>query len=125
MNALSIAFRTLLREWKSGELGVLILAITVAVSALTGVGFLVDRIGVAIDNQAGEVLAADDLLIDMLREDGANRFQQFNFFVADWFGLESDGWFHSDEGEDLQEMVLHHVANGSGFFVITAAATYS
>jgi putative ABC transport system permease protein len=62
MNALSIAFRTLLREWKSGELGVLILAITVAVSALTGVGFLVDRIGVAIDNQAGEVLAADVVL---------------------------------------------------------------
>ena len=51
--------RTLLREWKSGELGVLVLAITVAVAALTGVGFLVDRIGIAVDNQAGEVLAAD------------------------------------------------------------------
>jgi putative ABC transport system permease protein len=51
--------RTLLREWKSGELGVLVLAITVAVAALTGVGFLVDRIGAAVDNQAGEVLAAD------------------------------------------------------------------
>src|SRR4051812_32508454 len=49
----------LLREWKSGELGVLVLAITVAVAALTGVGFLVDRIGIAVDNQAGEVLAAD------------------------------------------------------------------
>jgi putative ABC transport system permease protein len=59
MNALSLAMRTLLREWKSGELGVLVLAITVAVAALTGVGFLVDRIGIAVDNQAGEVLAAD------------------------------------------------------------------
>lgn len=59
MNALAIALRTLLREWKSGELGVLVLAITVAVAALTGVGFLVDRIGIAVDNQAGEVLAAD------------------------------------------------------------------
>src|SRR5262245_28065242 len=49
----------LAREWKSGELGVLVLAITVAVAALTGVGFLVDRIGLAVDNQAGEVLAAD------------------------------------------------------------------
>ncbi len=52
----------LMREWKSGELGVLVLAITVAVSALTGVGFLVDRIGIAVDNQAGEVLAADVVL---------------------------------------------------------------
>jgi putative ABC transport system permease protein len=62
MNALGIALRTLLREWKSGELGVLLLAITVAVAALTGVGFLVDRIGIAVDNQAGEVLAADLVL---------------------------------------------------------------
>jgi putative ABC transport system permease protein len=38
---------------------VLVLAITVAVAALTGVGFLVNRIGIAVDNQAGEVLAAD------------------------------------------------------------------
>ena len=37
----------------------LVLAITVAVAALTGVGFLVNRIGIAVDNQAGEVLAAD------------------------------------------------------------------
>ena len=59
MRAVTLALRTLLREWKSGELGVLVLAITVAVAALTGVGFLVDRIGIAVDNQAGEVLAAD------------------------------------------------------------------
>jgi putative ABC transport system permease protein len=62
MNALRLALRTLLREWRSGELGVLVLAITVAVAALTGVGFLVDRIGIAVDNQAGEVLAADLVL---------------------------------------------------------------
>ena len=62
MNAFAIALRTLMREWKSGELGVLVLAITVAVAALTGVGFLVDRISIAVDNQAGEVLAADLVL---------------------------------------------------------------
>jgi putative ABC transport system permease protein len=62
MRALGLAFRTLLRDWKSGELGVLLLAITVAVAALTGVGFLVDRISIAVDNQAGEVLAADLVL---------------------------------------------------------------
>ena len=59
VRALTIALRMLVREWKSGELGVLVLAITVAVAALTGVGFLVDRISAAVDNQAGEVLAAD------------------------------------------------------------------
>ena len=59
MRALTIALRTLIREWRSGDLGVLLLAITVAVAALTGVGFLVDRISKAVDDQAGEVLAAD------------------------------------------------------------------
>jgi putative ABC transport system permease protein len=54
-----MALRMLGREWRSGELGVLLLAVTVAVAALTGVGFLVERIGVAIDLQASEVLAAD------------------------------------------------------------------
>ena len=62
MKALALAMRTLMREWRSGELGVLVLAITVSVAALTGVGFLVDRISLAVDNQAGEVLAADLVL---------------------------------------------------------------
>lgn len=59
MRALRMALRSLAREWKSGELGVLLLALSVAVAALTGVGFLVDRIGLAVDAQANEVLAAD------------------------------------------------------------------
>jgi putative ABC transport system permease protein len=49
----------LVREWRSGELGVLMLALTVAVAALTGVGFLVSRISTAVASQASEVLAAD------------------------------------------------------------------
>src|SRR5207237_936863 len=47
------------REWRSGELGVLLLALTVAVAALTGVGFLVSRISAAVALQASAVLAAD------------------------------------------------------------------
>ncbi|HVY82227.1 MAG TPA: FtsX-like permease family protein, partial [Steroidobacteraceae bacterium] len=57
--ALAFALRTLAREWRSGELGVLLLALTVAVAALTGVGFLVGRVATAVDLQAAEVLAAD------------------------------------------------------------------
>jgi putative ABC transport system permease protein len=57
--ALALALRTLGREWRSGELGVLLMALTIAVAALTGVGFLVGRVGAAVDLQASEVLAAD------------------------------------------------------------------
>src|SRR5215469_955373 len=52
MKALALALRTLAREWRSGELGVLL-------RALTGVGFLVGRISAAVALQASSVLAAD------------------------------------------------------------------
>ena len=45
MRLLLMALRSLRREWRSGELAVLWLSLVVAVAALTGVGFLVDRIG--------------------------------------------------------------------------------
>src|SRR3982074_3273447 len=59
VKALRLALRALAREWRSGELGVLLLALTVAVAALTGVGFLVSRISAAVALQASAVLAAD------------------------------------------------------------------
>src|SRR3569833_249012 len=58
-SVLSLSMRMLGREWRSGELGVLLLALTIAVAALTGVGFLVSRISIAVAMQASEVLAAD------------------------------------------------------------------
>ena len=59
MKALRLAMLALLRDGKSGELRVLLLALLVAVSALTAVGFFTSRISRAVDQQAGEVLAAD------------------------------------------------------------------
>jgi putative ABC transport system permease protein len=59
IRALPLGLRMLAREWRSGELGVLLLALIVAVGALTGVGFLVSRISTAVASQAIEVLAAD------------------------------------------------------------------
>ena len=59
MKALRLALLALLRDGKSGELRVLMLALLVAVSALTAVGFFTSRVSLAVDQQAGEVLAAD------------------------------------------------------------------
>lgn len=59
MRSLILALRALRREWRSGELAVLWLSLCTAVAALSGVGFLVDRIGRAVTLQASEVLAAD------------------------------------------------------------------
>ena len=59
MKALRFALLALSRDWRSGELAVLLAALLVAVTALTGVGFFTDRIGQAVDQRAAEVLAAD------------------------------------------------------------------
>src|SRR6185312_5587220 len=59
MRLIALALRSFVREWRSGELGVLLLALTTAVAALTGVGFLVGRIDTAVREQATQVLAAD------------------------------------------------------------------
>jgi putative ABC transport system permease protein len=71
VTALTFALRNLLRDLKSGELAVLLLALLVAVASLTAVGFFTDRIGRAVNQQAGEVLAAD-LRLESAREISAD-----------------------------------------------------
>jgi putative ABC transport system permease protein len=51
--------RNLWRDLKSGELSVLVLALSVAVLSLTAVGFFTSRISQGVRAQASEVLAAD------------------------------------------------------------------
>ena len=59
MKALALAWRLLLRDWKSGELTVLGVALIIAVTSLTAVAFLTDRVGHAVELRAAESLAAD------------------------------------------------------------------
>lgn len=59
MKAVLYALRGFARELRSGEVLVLLAAVSLAVAALTAVGFLTDRIGKAVARQANEVLAAD------------------------------------------------------------------
>ena len=59
MQVLRFALRNLWRDFKSGELSVLLLALTVAVLSLTAVGFFTSRISQGVRAQAAEVLAAD------------------------------------------------------------------
>ena len=78
-SALTLGFRTLAREWRSGDLAVLFLALFVAVAALTGVGFLADRIEQAMRLQSSEVLAADlrlqspDVIADSYAQEARRR----------------------------------------------------
>ena len=62
MSRLRFALRMFRRDWRNGELRLLALALTLAVAAVTAVGFFTSRVQQAMTLQAGEVLAADLLL---------------------------------------------------------------
>lgn len=55
----SLAGRLLARDWRSGEVVILFAALTVSVAAMSAVTFFTDRVGRAVEQQAGEALAAD------------------------------------------------------------------
>jgi len=62
MNRIVFSLRYLLRDWRSGELRIIALALVIAVASLTTVGFFTDRIEQAMEIQATELLAADLVL---------------------------------------------------------------
>ena len=62
MNPLTLALRQLRREWRSGELAVLIAALVIAVGALSSVSFATDRVRQSVERRASESLAADVVL---------------------------------------------------------------
>lgn len=95
MKALRLALLALIRDAKSGELGVLALALLVAVSALTAVGFFTSRVSRAVDQQAGEVLAAD------LRVRAANPVDR------EYFTLAADRGLATAELATFPSVVLH------------------
>lgn len=67
MHSGRLALRGLGRDWLSGELAVLSVALVVAVAAMTAIGFFTERVGQAMDREAAGVLAAD-LVVSSRRE---------------------------------------------------------
>jgi putative ABC transport system permease protein len=59
MKSMAFAVRSMSRDFKAGELTVLLTAVVVAVTSMTAVGFFTDRVGRAVEAQAAETLAAD------------------------------------------------------------------
>ena len=62
MNTLRLAWRLLSRDWRAGELRVLLAALILAVASVGTVGFFTDRVKGALTRQANLLLGADLLL---------------------------------------------------------------
>lgn len=59
---LTLAWRMLRRELRAGELRLLFAALTIAVAAVSAVGFLTDRVGRALETEVRQMLGADLVL---------------------------------------------------------------
>ncbi len=59
MRDLLLSFRFTLRDWRAGELRLLVVALLVAVAAIASVGFFVDRMRMALGQEAAQLLGAD------------------------------------------------------------------
>ncbi len=68
---MSLALRFLHRDWRAGELGILLIAIVIAVTSITSVAFFADRVNQAMLRDAHQVLGADVLLVADRPWDGA------------------------------------------------------
>ena len=62
MNTLRLALRMLLRDWRAGELRVLLFALVLAVASVGTVGFFAERVKGALTRQANLLLGADVLI---------------------------------------------------------------
>lgn len=59
---LSLGWRTLWRDWRAGELRLLLVAVTLAVAALTSVGFFADRLQGGLQRDARQLLGGDVII---------------------------------------------------------------
>ncbi len=55
--------RSFLRDWRAGELRLLVLSLVVAVAAMTSVGFFIDRLRAGLERDAAQLLGADLVVI--------------------------------------------------------------
>ncbi len=81
MRAWRFATRNFLRGLRAGRLTVLMIALTVAVAAITSVGFFIDRVRASVAQEAAGMLAAD------LRETGSDPLNPDDLAEAERRGL--------------------------------------
>ena len=68
---MTLAWRLLRRDWRAGELGILTIAIIIAVTSITSVSFFADRVNNAMLRDAHQLLGGDVLLVADRPWDGA------------------------------------------------------
>ncbi|CAM4025963.1 hypothetical protein NOMA109596_19095 [Nocardioides marinus] len=72
-------------------------------------------------DQAGDVLPADGVAVDVGGGERLERLQDLELLVADVLPADVRRGLHRHEAQQLQQVVLHHVAQRAGVVVVAAA----
>ena len=75
--------------------------------------------------RAGGILPPHHMLADGVGAPGLERLQHLEFLVANGVGAGVDGRLHANGAQQLQGMVLHHVAQGARLVVEGAAGFHA
>lgn len=100
------SFRMTWRDWRSGELRFLLIALMIAVGALSSVGFFVDRVSNGLQRNTNQLLGADlvlssDTPIDAKLREPVNGFQQ-----AETVSFVSMVMNHTDSPDNAQSKLV-------------------
>lgn len=79
-----LSLNMLRRDWRAGELNVLIVALVIAISGITTVDFFIDRVKTALVQESNQLLGADLLIIssEFIPESFATEAQQLGLSTA-------------------------------------------
>jgi putative ABC transport system permease protein len=109
------ALRMTARDWRAGELRFLLVALIVAVSALSSVGFFIDRMRAGLNRDAHQLLGAD-LLVNAdnpVREDWRQEARRRGLLLAETVTFPSMA--QAGEGEDSRAQLSSVKAVSPGY----------
>jgi len=109
------ALRMTARDWRAGELRFLLVALVVAVAALTSVSFFIDRMRAGLDRDAHQLLGADLLVNadDPVRAEWRQEAERRGLLLADTVTFPSMA--QAGEGDDSMAQLSSIKAVSSGY----------
>ncbi|MFC0253199.1 ABC transporter permease [Massilia consociata] len=108
------SLRMTARDWRAGELRFLLVALIVAVSALSSVGFFIDRMRAGMERDAHQLLGADLLINadDPVRAAWRDEARRRGLLVADTVAFQSMAQAGEGEATMAQLSAVKAVSNG-------------
>jgi len=110
----TLGWSSLIRDWRAGELRLLVLAVTLAVAALTAVGFFADRLQGGLQRDARALIGGDAVLAsdNAPPPEYEARARELGLGVARTLGFPTMGRARDEEGGAARLVALKAVSDG-------------